>query len=180
MESSKREKIILASLKLFAKNGYDATPTTLVAKEAGVSEGLIFKHFGTKQGLLDAVFAKGEAKLAVLFSQIIAKEENAREMIRAFIELPFSVPESEFNFWSLIMQLKWRQEYRELTPMKSIRKLLAQALGDLGIAQPQHEARLLTQIVDSMAIEILQGKRRSQHAIKRLLLEKYSLVKSTV
>ncbi len=78
------------------------------------------------------------------------------------------------------MQLKWRQEYRELTPMKSIRKLLTRALGDMGIAQPQHEARLLTQIIDSMAIEILQGKRRSQHAIKRLLLEKYSLVKSTV
>ncbi len=40
------------AMELFADHGYSATSTRKIAKVAGVSEGLIFHHFGTKLGLL--------------------------------------------------------------------------------------------------------------------------------
>ncbi len=50
--TEKQNTILTSSLKLFAKNGYEATTTRSIAQEAGVSEGLIFRHFQNKEGLL--------------------------------------------------------------------------------------------------------------------------------
>ncbi|MBW2708551.1 MAG: TetR/AcrR family transcriptional regulator [Deltaproteobacteria bacterium] len=49
---SRKEAILLAATQLFAKRGFSATPTSAIAKEAGVAEGLIFHYFRTKEGIL--------------------------------------------------------------------------------------------------------------------------------
>ena len=48
--TEKQEKIVQSALQLFAQEGYHATSTSKVAKHAGVSEGLIFRHFRNKDG----------------------------------------------------------------------------------------------------------------------------------
>ncbi|MDY5212455.1 TetR/AcrR family transcriptional regulator [Intestinibacter sp.] len=50
--TAKCKKVLEASIDLFAKNGYSNTSTSEIAKSAGVAEGTIFKHFGTKENLL--------------------------------------------------------------------------------------------------------------------------------
>ena len=50
-----REQILERALKLFAAQGFDATSTRQIAKEAGVAEGLIFHYFPTKASLLTAI-----------------------------------------------------------------------------------------------------------------------------
>ncbi len=60
--TEKQEKILQSALELFAKEGFHATSTNKVAKHAGVSEGLIFRHFGNKEGLLQAILAEGRAR----------------------------------------------------------------------------------------------------------------------
>lgn len=47
-----RERLLRAALELFAERGYDATPTTLIAARAGVSEMTLFRHFATKASLV--------------------------------------------------------------------------------------------------------------------------------
>jgi AcrR family transcriptional regulator len=49
---SRKESIIAAALELFAARGYEATSTAELARVAGVSEGTIFHHFKTKDGVL--------------------------------------------------------------------------------------------------------------------------------
>ena len=46
--TEKELNIIDSAINLFAQTGYDGTSTSIIAKEAGVSEGLIFKHFKNK------------------------------------------------------------------------------------------------------------------------------------
>jgi AcrR family transcriptional regulator len=52
---AKRARIAAAAAALFAEGGFGATSTAAVAARAGVSEGIVFHHFGSKQGLLTAV-----------------------------------------------------------------------------------------------------------------------------
>jgi AcrR family transcriptional regulator len=40
-----RQRILDAAEDLFARDGFDATPTALVAKQAGVPKGLVFYYF---------------------------------------------------------------------------------------------------------------------------------------
>jgi AcrR family transcriptional regulator len=49
---SRKESILDAATQLFAKRGFEATTTAAVAEAAGVSEGTIFHHFKSKDGVL--------------------------------------------------------------------------------------------------------------------------------
>lgn len=51
----KRAALLQAAQALFSSQGYDNTSTAQIASHAAVSEGILFHHFGSKQGLLDAV-----------------------------------------------------------------------------------------------------------------------------
>jgi AcrR family transcriptional regulator len=55
--AARREQILRTALKLFAAQGFDATSTRQIAKEAGIAEGLIFHYFPTKASLLTAILA---------------------------------------------------------------------------------------------------------------------------
>lgn len=50
-----KKKVLQAALKLFANNGFHATTTAKIAKQAGVSEGTIYKYFRSKDDLLAAL-----------------------------------------------------------------------------------------------------------------------------
>jgi AcrR family transcriptional regulator len=49
-----RSLLQAAASDYFAQNGYAGTSTRAIATEAGVSETLLFRHFGTKSGLFEA------------------------------------------------------------------------------------------------------------------------------
>jgi AcrR family transcriptional regulator len=50
MEPEKRDRIINAAMKEFSK-GYKSACTDTIVREAGISKGLLFHYFGTKDGL---------------------------------------------------------------------------------------------------------------------------------
>lgn len=59
VNTSSRERILLAAKRLFARNGYENTSTVAIARDAGTSESQLMKHFGSKQGLLSAILDRG-------------------------------------------------------------------------------------------------------------------------
>jgi AcrR family transcriptional regulator len=50
-----RSKILVAARELFERNGTRGTTTREVAERAGVNEATLFRHFGSKRALLDAM-----------------------------------------------------------------------------------------------------------------------------
>jgi AcrR family transcriptional regulator len=61
---SSHDRILLAAKRLFAKDGYENTSTVAIARDAGTSESQLMKHFGSKQGLLVAIFDRGWASIS--------------------------------------------------------------------------------------------------------------------
>lgn len=51
IRDERREGIKQAALKVFARRGYTGTKMSLVAKEASISEGLIYRYFKSKKEL---------------------------------------------------------------------------------------------------------------------------------
>jgi len=60
---SSHDRILRAAKRLFAELGYENTSTVSIAREAGTSESQLMKHFGSKQGLLIAIFDRGWAAI---------------------------------------------------------------------------------------------------------------------
>ncbi|MFZ7942853.1 TetR/AcrR family transcriptional regulator [Neobacillus sp. 19] len=48
------DRLLFSAINLIAEKGYKAVSTKEIAKEASVSEMTLFRHFGTKQGILEA------------------------------------------------------------------------------------------------------------------------------
>ena len=65
--TEKKKKIISVALEMFSENGYRATATNQIAKSAKVSEGLIFRHFKNKEGLLNGVLGECEENIGRIF-----------------------------------------------------------------------------------------------------------------
>jgi len=63
-----RQRIIAAAMRLFGRQGYSQTATRAIAAEAGVNEVTLFRHFGSKKGLLGAcIEAHNAAGFAAIF-----------------------------------------------------------------------------------------------------------------
>lgn len=80
------ERILRAGKALFATRGYEKTSTVSIARMAGTSESQLMKHFGSKEGLLEAVFTQGWEQFASMFPSI-AVISSPWEKLRALLEL---------------------------------------------------------------------------------------------
>lgn len=172
--TEKQQRILDVALELFANNGYDATSTYMIAQKAEVSEALIFRHFKNKQGLLHAILSQADQRIQELVFPIM-KSDNAREVIRMAIDLPFSVHPSDYSFWRLQFILKWERAYNNPDKMRFFIEKLTWAFKELEFESPKYEARLLNQIVDGIAVDILQNGLNKAMDLKPFLLKKYNL-----
>jgi len=53
-----QKQIVDAAFELFANEGYSKTSIAVVAKNAGISKGLIYHYFDSKEAILEAIFDK--------------------------------------------------------------------------------------------------------------------------
>ena len=58
------QRILRVAKELFANRGYEHTSTSAIARTAGTSESQLMKHFGSKSGLLEAIFTEGWTAIA--------------------------------------------------------------------------------------------------------------------
>lgn len=54
----RRDKILKAAISLFSQGGFAGTTTRQIARKAGISEALLFRHFPRKERLYDAILQK--------------------------------------------------------------------------------------------------------------------------
>jgi AcrR family transcriptional regulator len=150
--TDKKEKIIQAALELFAQKGFKATSTKKVAIKAGVSEGLIFRHFKNKEDLLQAILFMGEKRIKLLFADILF-ETDPKTVIRKTIETvsPGYLSKEELEFWKLQYKIKWELEQYGEHKMEPLQLALNNAFEKLGYDEPEMEANHLLTMIDGMA-----------------------------
>lgn len=172
--TEKQENILNAALELFAKEGFKATSTNKVARKAGVSEGLVFKHFENKAGLLEAILKEGEKKFKMLYADVVM-ENDPKERLKKLISLPFNISEDEYGFWKLQYKLKWELGYDSSDKMKPLVDSIAQAFKQLGYKDAYLETELLLQTFNGVSTAIINNQMTDSIKIKELILKKYSI-----
>lgn len=90
------QEITAAALEAFAEKGYSATRVTDVAKRAGVSKGLLYLYFRTKEELFKAVIKSFVSpRIDALKSEIDSTELSAEEYLRGpFLDFAKQLPKS--------------------------------------------------------------------------------------
>ena len=88
LSGTSRERILHSAKTLFASNGYENTSTAAIARMAGSSESQLIKHFGGKEGVLEAIFDDGWARMREGLAALGNKA--GREKLRAMMNLILS------------------------------------------------------------------------------------------
>ena len=70
----KQDRFINAACKLFAENGYKKASTDDIVKAAGISKGLLFHYFGSKQGLYVYVYEYSTRYVRMEYDRSIPRE----------------------------------------------------------------------------------------------------------
>lgn len=81
---SKQEQLFDAALKLFIEYGFHATPTSKIAKEAGVANGTLFHYFPTKEQLINELYLKIKVHLITFLLEGLENKETTRQKIEYF------------------------------------------------------------------------------------------------
>ncbi len=172
--TAKQYQILKAALQLFSEEGYHATSTSKVAKSAGVSEGLIFRHFKNKNGLLDSTINEIELRVNQLLQPIL-NEENPKKVIRKTIELLFNIDENDLKCLKLQLKLKWELDNHEIETLESLKPCLKKAFAKLRYRTPELETEYLIQHLNGLTAAIIKDSINDKKTAKVFLLRKYYL-----
>ena len=87
--SEKRKAILKATLDLLVERGFHDTPTSLIAKQAGVATGTLFHHFKNKEELINALYLDTKKQMiSVLKKDNLMQgsvEDNMRHIWKSII-----------------------------------------------------------------------------------------------
>lgn len=99
----KKRKLVEAAVLCFAEHGYAATSTRQIADRAGVAEATIFRHFKTKQELLERL-------VTPLLDHLLVPELNAQEqdVLDRMRDLPSMMR------WMMMNRIEYAQRFRPL------------------------------------------------------------------
>ena len=100
--ADKRDRILRAAIKVFAKNGFYATRVSEIAKAAGVADGTIYLYFKNKDDVLITIFEDGIQQLLAILREVASSDDPFDERITHIIELQLGLLEEQRDLAEVI------------------------------------------------------------------------------
>ena len=113
IRKERQELLKATALRLFSANGYQATSISTIAKEAGISKGLMYNYFESKEELLVSLFDDYFRLLGALLNPNNDNEITNHEMESFFGMLTQSLREKH-EYWLLFFQLSMQPDVLQL------------------------------------------------------------------
>ncbi len=115
-----RQKVLDSARALILESGFESAKTQDIARLAGVAEGSIFAHFGTKQGLLIGLMEDHYDFLTKGVQSIMATHENPKLQLVDLIEFHL---ENLLESWELVRVFAHYGRYEKTPTAKAFRRL---------------------------------------------------------
>lgn len=173
-----RKQIIDAAFELFANEGYSKTSIAAVAKKAGISKGLIYHYFESKEAILEAIFDQ----LVALGDEMMSfpEEFGPAEKIKQTLEQTFEFIEKETGMGRLMVSLALQPDvFESLKPkLDKVQErqimMFKEIMWDLGRSEPELEAYQLGALMDGVLMGYLtKGNDYPLQELKAKILEEY-------
>ncbi|MFC0877381.1 TetR/AcrR family transcriptional regulator [Saccharicrinis sp. FJH2] len=152
------EKIKLiseAALSLFADKGYANTSISMIAKKAGISKGLLYNYFESKDDLLESILSYGFDEIIEIYDLNKDGELEIHEM-EYFIREIFNRIKTNTNFWKLYFQVSVQPDVIDKLQVKMKEMIvtfmhsLMKYFQNMGFKHPQVEAVMFGSLLDGV------------------------------
>ena len=127
----RREEILAAALRCFAREGFHRTTMQDIVAESGLSPGALYRYFAAKEDLIAAIAARHHAAELALLRDAAERADvrlALRALVRAFLARLSDPGEQE---WRRVTVQLWGEALRSPRVMRVVREGLDEPLAAL-------------------------------------------------
>jgi len=179
IREQKRALILQAALKLFADEGFHSTSISRIAKSAGISKGLMYNYFKSKEALLKDIVISGISDLTGTFDPnrdgILTTEE-----LEFFINQIFEILKTNTKYWKLYFAIILQPSVLKMieTDFSKIIAPMFQMLEEYfrrkGYKNPELESKLFGAMLDGLSFHyVIDPSNFPLEKIKQTLIDRY-------
>ncbi len=152
IRKEKRELILDTALELFAEKGFHTTSIEQIAKKAGISKGLTYNYFESKNAILEAILKTG-------FDAIYAHFDIDNDGVLSYNEFEFFIRKSFIamtenrSFWKLYFSLMMQPVVTETyintyaETSANLSEMLIRFLTEQGSTDPMKDILMVSSLV---------------------------------
>jgi TetR/AcrR family transcriptional regulator len=117
--AERRQALVDTALRVFTEGSYRGTTTAEIAREAGVSEPILYRHFDSKRELYFACIDESWRRLRTVWEDTVADSRSPRDWLPAMAGSVFVLKDTKH----LVAEL-WMQAVVEARDDAEVRKFL--------------------------------------------------------
>ncbi len=161
LKDSKRKLIFDAALNAFSERGYHGATVGLIAEMAGISKGLMYSYFKSKEDLLDELLVYGLTRMGEFLSFVPKEGISTPAEFEAALRGMIGLYTAETNFWRLYIIIVLQ---KNTTPKfeKLMEEMIQGYLGIFityfkhrGVPNPLAEAMMLGSVLDGIMFDLM-------------------------
>lgn len=185
IRENRKTLIMDTALELFANEGYHPTSISRIAKKAGISKGLMYNYFTSKEALIRAIIDKGLNDLLTTFDPDhdgVLTEKEFEYMVNGLI----AILKENVRYWKLYFSIIIQPHVHPIIHegiverMPKWLRIQAKYFEKKGVADPVTEALFLGSVLDGVALNyVIDPGHFPIDKVKELIIRTFSLNKQT-
>lgn len=160
IRQEKQALIMETALELFAQKGFHGTSISDISKKAGISKGLVYNYFESKEEILKSIVQSGYD--AAYKNMELNKEGRlVQEEFVHFIKMTFQLIKENRNFWALYSSLMFQPGILDLVVPQfegksvEIQKLMTDFLKEMGSTDPEADMLAISSLIKGATVLLL-------------------------
>jgi AcrR family transcriptional regulator len=171
--------IMQTALELFANEGYYPTSISRIAQKAGISKGLMYNYFSSKEDLIMAIISNG---IEILLKSLDANHDGflTEDEFEFYINETFRILQENIDYWKLYFATMMQPTVFKLVMIKyadlfpSLTKLLTEYFKRKGVPDPEVEASYFTALLDGIFLNYVMNPEGFQlERIKQMIIDRF-------
>jgi AcrR family transcriptional regulator len=144
--AQRRQAIVETALRVFSEGSYRGTTTAEIAREAGVSEPILYRHFASKRDLYLAAIEEAWTRLRTTWEEAMATEPPSAWipiMAKSYVCLRDAKPVVSDLWMQAVVEAGDDEEVRKFLKrhMREVHRFMAEVVRQVQEAGIVHESR---------------------------------------
>lgn len=180
IRKDRRKKILDAALVVFAKKGYHSSTIAAIAKTAGMSQGLLYNYFKSKEDVLHELLIGMMETLMCEFMPIDPKKKLTGKDIINFINIGIDLVLQDPKFWKLYFSIFVQPDVMAIVIDKMMQmvepyfKAMTIYFKDKGEKDPVAMMRYFSAIMDGIQLHcMIDPKNFPAEKVKKFLIKQF-------
>ncbi len=168
------------AMELFAHHGYHSTSISKIAKEAGISKGLMYNYFESKKALLHEILLDTIEITEAAVMEVMQPDDPPFEQLRKIMDALIKSVQDDIHHWKLLTALAAQKDVMEevqdivMDKQKDFMESGLRIFSQLNVENPELEVMVFGALLDGIFLHYLSfPETYPLEEVKQYILNKY-------